>query len=321
MAGISDSPARRIAREFGADFVVAGLISSEGLLRNSTRTRQLAAFDSSERPIGLQIFGAKPDSMAKAAQMLAENNPDFIDINFGCPVRKIVEKNGGSSVLKDLSVMESIVGAVVKAVHLPVTVKMRTGWDSESLVYLDAGKVAENGGASAITLHPRTRAQGFSGKADWASIARLKQTVAIPVIGNGDISCPQDVECMFDETGCDAVMIGRASLGNPWIFKRTRHFLSAGELLPEPSAGERIEAAIRHFGMMIDYYGPVVSVYRMRTQLSWYLKGLPNSTAVRARINQMVTPQEVRDTLLKYRDNLAENSSVADSVIPNYIGL
>ena len=304
IAGFSDSPTRTIAKEFGADIVISELISSEGIIRNCQRTLKLAEFDNSQHPIGLQIFGARPESMALAAAKLATLSPDFIDINFGCPARKIVGKNGGSSVLRDLTLLRDIVRQVVNAVSLPVTVKMRAGWDLDELTYLNAGKIIEDCGAAAITLHARTKAQGYSGKADWKMIAQLKNAVKIPVIGNGDISEPADARRMFDETGCDCVMVGRAALGNPWIFSRIKHHLNTGKIAPEPSVSERIEVAIRHYDSMIAHYGLPGAIYKMRAHICWYLRGLPASAELKTAIIRLLSLSEIKDALYRYRDSL-----------------
>ncbi len=312
MAGISDSPARRIARKFGADFTFSELISAEGFIRGGRQSINLAKFDYTERPIGLQIFGSNPESMSLAARILAQQNPTFIDINFGCPARKVVDKNGGSSVLKNLELLKEIVDKVISAVKIPVTVKMRAGWDDDSIVHLKAGEIIESCGASAIALHPRTRAQGFSGKADWSLIRELKNAVKIPVIGNGDIAGPEDALRMFNETGCDAVMIGRASIGNPWIFNQIKFYLKNGELLPAPSPRERIEMAFEHLEMLIDEIGIMPAIYKMRTHFCWYMKGLPQISSVRAKLVRLNEANEIRSLLLEYLDKLETIASSED---------
>jgi nifR3 family TIM-barrel protein len=261
---------------------------------------ELAEFEETERPFGIQLFGANPDSMAKAAGIMEKSNPDFLDINFGCPARKIVGKNGGSSILRDLDLMREIVSKVVAAVEIPVTVKMRSGWDDESLVYLEAGGIIEECGAAAITLHPRTRMQGFSGKADWSHIRRLKEAVDIAVIGNGDIFAPSDAFSMFEQTGCDAVMIGRASFGNPWIFEQIRQLKINRRLPPEPSPRRRIEMAAKHLDMAVERYGHPRGVYLMRSKLGWYLKGLPGASAARARLNRLISPALIKELLFEF---------------------
>jgi tRNA-dihydrouridine synthase B len=304
MSGISDSVGRRLARSFGADITISELISAEGLVRGCERTWELACFHNSERPIGLQIFGARPNVMALAASKLSRLNPDFIDLNFGCPARKIVGKNGGSSILRDLDLLGEIVSAVVKSVEIPVTAKMRSGWNSDELTYIQAGGIIEQAGAAAVTIHPRTREQGFSGRADWSVIKRLKEKVNIPVIGNGDIVDPQDARKMYDDTGCDAVMVGRGSICNPWIFKRIKYHLETGLIPPEPSCRERIDVALIHFEMAIEHYGLPRAVFMMRGQFCRYLRGLRGNAEIRAEINRLLDPSEIKALLTKYGDGL-----------------
>ncbi|UCC79668.1 MAG: tRNA dihydrouridine synthase DusB [Candidatus Zixiibacteriota bacterium] len=313
LAGISDSPSRKLAVRFGADMTVSELISSEGIIRNSKKTLELAGFDNSERPIGLQLFGANPDSMAEAARILSSLNPDFIDLNFGCPARKVVGKNGGSSVLRNLKLFKEIVNQVINAVDLPVTVKMRSGWDSRNLTYMEAGKIAEDCGAAAVTLHSRTRAQGFTGKADWSQIAQLKNELTIPVIGNGDIKNVTDVKLMFDQTGCDGVMLGRVSIGNPWIFRRIKEYLKSGNIPPEPSFRERINLALEHFDMTLDEFGIPRAIYKMRSRFAWYLKGMPEASIIRARINRSRSVEEIKEIILGYSLDLRNNTAYQEA--------
>lgn len=310
MAGISDSPSRRIARRFGADITVSELVSSEGVVRNSKKTIDLGRFKQDERPFGIQIFGASPETMTSAARTLAEFAPDFIDINFGCPVRKVVGKNGGSSILRDLPLMGRIIAGVVQAVDVPVTVKIRSGWQENNPVFVEAGRVAQDSGASAVALHPRFRTQGFDGRAEWSHIGELKQALDIPVIGNGDVFCPEDAGRMFDETGCDAIMVGRASIGNPWIFERIKSFLKTGAYPPEPGPRQRIELALEHFALNIEYYGLPTAVYRMRSGFCRYIKGLPGAGLIRSRIIRLESPSEIKELLYKYLDDLETRPDV-----------
>jgi tRNA-dihydrouridine synthase B len=310
-AGVTDSITRRFAKRFGADICVSELVSSEGLIRNHLRTQELLAFEKSERPIGLQLFGANPVSMAEAAKFAETLEPDFIDLNFGCPAKKVVGKNGGSSLLMDLPLLESIITNVVKAVDLPITIKYRSGWDDKHIVAVEVARIAESSGASAVCLHPRTRIQGFAGKANWSQIAAVKQSVKIPVIGSGDIDSPIKAKEMFDQTGCDAIMICRASFGNPWIFKRIKHYLEFGTLLPEPHADERISVAIEHLKMSVLSFGPVKGVLRMRNQLTWYLRGLAGVTQVRSRLMLAVSEKEVIKLLLDFAQLLSETENVS----------
>lgn len=309
LAGISDSPARRIAVKHGADMTFSELISSEGVIRDSKRTLALAKFDNLERPIGLQLFGANPQSMAEAAKIISSLDPDFIDLNFGCPVRKVIAKNGGSSVLRDLGLFRKIISKVVEATKLPVTIKMRSGWDSESLVYLEGGKIAEDCGAAAVTLHPRTKSQGFSGNADWSQIAELKKSVNIPVIGNGDVKDVTDVKRMFDVTGCDGVMVGRASLGNPWMFGRIKKYLESGVIPAEPTFDEKIEVALEHFDMALEEFGMTHGIYKMRSRFGWYIKGMPGASEIRLRINHSLSVDEIKDIVNSYKESLSTGAN------------
>lgn len=315
LSGISDSPSRKIARKFGADITVSELISAEGVIRKSKRTLDLARFDDDERPFGLQLFGSNPDSMALAAKILSELQPDFIDANFGCPARKIVGKNGGSSILKDLKLMEKIISNMVNAIDIPVTVKMRSGWKEDAPVYLEAGKIIENCGASAVTLHPRSRSQGFSGKADWEQIAELKRALTIPVIGNGDISMPEDAGRMFDSTGCDAIMVGRASIGNPWIFQGIKEYLKTGIAPPPPTARQRIELAMTHLDTNINYYGLPSGIHKMRSRFCRYIKGLPAASRIRGRLVRMESPSEIKNLLSDYVEEIEDNYDGSENII------
>jgi nifR3 family TIM-barrel protein len=238
--------------------------------------------------------------MARAAEALGAKSPDFIDINFGCPARKVVGGNGGSSVLKDMEQMRKIVKAVVDATPVPVTVKIRSGWDDNRNIHIEAGRIIEDCGAAAVTLHPRSKTQGFSGRADWNKIAELKESVKIPVIGNGDIFLPEDAARMFSETGCDAIMVGRGAVGNPWLFGRIKRFLVSRECLPEPKARERIELLIKHLDNTIAFYGLPGAIFKMRGQYPWYLRGLTGNSEVRSSLNRISSPFDIKETLIAY---------------------
>jgi len=305
-AGVTDSITRQLARKWGADATVTELISSEGLIRKCKKTNALMAFDQAERPLGIQLFGARPEVMARAAAIAAESEPDFIDLNFGCPAKKVVGKNGGSSMLKNLPDLEKIVKLVVDVVDIPVTIKFRSGWDKDSIVAVDVARIAEDNGAAAVCLHPRTRTQGFSGEADWSLIKDIKQAVSIPVIGSGDIDGPQKAKEMFDRTGCDTVMICRASFGNPWIFQRTKHYLETGELLPEPDIDIRIDTALDHLRLSIDKYGSFTGLIRMRSKLCRYLKGLPGSSKLRSKLVLLPSEEDVIELFESYRQSLKD---------------
>lgn len=283
MAGVTDYSFRILCKEMGAGVVYSEFVSAHGIIRENEKTLNMIRFTEKERPIGIQIFGDSPDVMAKAARVVADKfQPDIIDINYGCPVPKITKKGAGSAALKDLCLMDDITAAVVKAVpKLPVTVKMRAGWDMSDIVAIEAGPRLEKIGVKAITLHPRTTKQSYKGRANWEWITELKQAVSIPVIGNGDIKKPKDVIRMFDETGCDAVMIGRAALGNPWFFKQTTALLNDLSLPPVPSTNERIAMCRRHLHLLLKSHGEHIGTNLMRKHFGWYIKGFPGASSLR----------------------------------------
>ena len=310
LAGITDVPCRLLAKRFGAALVYTEMVSAEGLLRGNAGSLRLLDFKPEERPIGVQIFGSDPERMASACQVINKLKPDLIDLNFGCPVKKVVKKNGGAALLKDLCLLEKIVSTVTESAEVPVTVKTRSGWDKDNLVAVQVAKIAEECGASAITVHPRTQKEGFSNKADWNIIAQVKKEVNIPVIGSGDVFSPQDAKNMLDCTGCDAVMIGRGSLGNPWIFSRTNHFLKYGELLPEPSLEEKIKICLEHARLSVKERGEYVGVRTMRKHLVWYTKGMPRSKELRQKLFALTTLDEVKQAFCKYLPQIKKEHQI-----------
>ena len=300
LAGIADSPFRIMAKRFGAAFVYTEMVSAEGVLRGNPGTLRLLHFTPQERPIGVQIFGADPQRMASACQVIDKLKPDLIDLNCGCPVRKVVSKNGGAALLKDLKLLERIVSALVSQAKVPVTVKIRSGWDRDSLVAVEVAAIAEECGAAAITVHPRTQKDGFSNRADWGIIGQVKKAVKIPVIGSGDVFSPQDAQGMLDSTGCDGLMIGRCALGNPWMFLRTNHYLEHGELLPEPTIQERIAICLEHAELTVRQYGEPSGIKRMRKHMVWYTTGMPNSRELRQELFTLETLGQVKLTFSGY---------------------
>jgi tRNA-dihydrouridine synthase B len=284
LAGVTETLFRRICKNHGADFVVSELVSAEGLLRSGKQTVRLCAFDESERPIGIQLFGADPDRMAAAAALVeATMRPDFIDLNSGCPVPKVVKRNGGAALLRNPALFERIVSAMAKAIKTPLTVKLRSGWNTGEWVDVEFARIAEGSGAQAVFLHARSKAMRYSGDALWERIAFVKQSVSIPVIGNGDIRTPHDAVRMLRETGCDALMVGRGSLGNPWIFGQIKQALAKKEITPI-AASERYAVATRHIALQRERYGERRATKEMRKHVAWYLKGLPSVTMYRDRI-------------------------------------
>ncbi len=302
MAGISNRPFRLLALEAGAALTFTEMVSSEGIIRRQAKTLAYLDFQEDERPIGIQIFGAKPEVMKKAAEIIVERNqPDVIDINFGCPVKKVVNHNGGAAVLKDLVLTDEIIRATVEgAGQTPVTIKIRTGWDEQKPVYEEVGHIAEKAGVAAITLHARSRSKGFSGQADWSAIAKLKQAVSLPVIGNGDIFSPQDARRMIEQTACDGVMIGRAAMGNPYIFTQVHRFLEEGILLENPTTLDKIRLAYRHACLMKEEYGEERGIKKMRRYLGWYIKGMRQAALLRPRLFQVNTLKDIEDIFSEY---------------------
>ncbi len=283
MAGVTDYSFRILCKEMGAGVVYSEFVSAHGIIRKNEKTLDMIHFTEMERPIGIQIFGDSPEVMAKAARVVADKfQPDIIDINYGCPVPKITKKGAGSAALKNLCLMDDITTAVVESVpDLPVTVKMRAGWDMSNIVAIEAGPRLEKVGVKAIALHPRTTKQSYKGSANWNLIKELKQTVSIPVIGNGDIKKPEDVVRMFDETGCDAVMVARAALGNPWFFKQATALLLGASLPPIPNTHERIDMCKRHLELLLESRGEHIGTNLMRKQFGWYIKNFPGASSLR----------------------------------------
>jgi len=295
MAGVSEAPFRRLCRRFGADVVVSEFLSSEGLRRGSERSFAMAAFDASERPIGIQIFGADPAAMGEAAALVSEVfAPEFVDINFGCPVKKVVKRNGGSGCLKDLDLVQRIIRAVVAATPLPVTVKIRSGWDEETRDPVGIALRCQEAGARALTLHARSRTQMFSGSARWEEIERVVRALDIPVIGNGDVNTAGDVVRMRQQTGCAGVMIARGSFGNPWLFRDARALLDGRPVPPAPTPEERFATALEHARVSLELEGDTPrTVLEFRKHLGWYVRGLPGAAQLRERLHHVESLGEV----------------------------
>ncbi|NLA57795.1 MAG: tRNA dihydrouridine synthase DusB [Firmicutes bacterium] len=297
MAGVTNSIFRRICKAMGAGLVITEMVSSKGLLYNNRRTEELLAFSEEERPIAIQLFGSEPETMGKAARMVAALEPDLIDINMGCPTPKIVKNGDGAALMRDPDLAARVVESVAANVSCPVTVKMRRGWDENSPTAAEIAPLLVKAGAQGLTIHGRYREQFYRGKADWDCIAAVKAAVDVPVWGNGDVDSPDAALKMLQETGCDGVMIGRSALGNPWIFREVSHYLRWREYLPKPSLRERLDLALAHLEKEVAVLGELAGVRKMRSQLAWYTKGFPQAAAVRQRLNQAKSVAEVREIL------------------------
>ena len=304
MAGISNSAYRTIIKEMGCGLIYAEMVSDKAITYGNNKTIEMLYMTDFERPIAQQIFGSDVDSFVTSAKYIYDNmHPDIIDINMGCPVPKVaLRAQAGSALLKNPKKVGEIVKAVVEAVPIPVTVKIRSGWDSDSINAVEIAKVIEKAGASAITVHPRTRAQGYSGKADWNIIKEVKESVSIPVIGNGDVRTCFDAKRMLEETGCDAVMIGRGVLGNPWLIKECIEYLENGTLPKEITVKERIDMIKHHLDLLVKTKVEKVALLEIRSHATWYLKGVPNSSSLRNNICKSKSIKEILDLLDEYME-------------------
>jgi tRNA-dihydrouridine synthase B len=288
-AGVSESPFRRLCRRFGADVVVSEFVSAEGVRRGSERTLEYLRFDDAERPIGVQIFGADPAAMGEAAAYIEQVfSPDFVDINFGCPVKKVVRRNGGSACLRDLDLVERIIRTVDRATSLPTTVKIRSGWSDEARNPVEIGLRCQDAGARALTLHARSRTQMYSGAADWSEIAAVVDALEIPVVGNGDVRTGEDARRMRDRTGCAGIMIARGSHGSPWIFAQARAALDGRPVPPDPGVEERFAIVLEHARNAIEFECDEAHAMRdFRKHLGWYTKGLPDGRRLRQQLHRV----------------------------------
>ncbi|MDB2702435.1 tRNA dihydrouridine synthase DusB [Flavobacteriaceae bacterium] len=299
MEDVSDPPFRALCKENGADVVYTEFISSEGLIRDAAKSVQKLDIYEKERPVGIQIFGANIDSMLRSVEIVEASKPDIIDINFGCPVKKVVCKGAGAGILKDIPMMVKLTEEMVKHTSLPITVKTRLGWDHDSIKIVEVAERLQDVGCAAISIHGRTRAQMYKGDADWAPIAAVKNNprMHIPVFGNGDVNTPERAVEMRDQYGLDGAMIGRASIGNPWFFNQVKHFIKTGTHLPSPTISERVEAARRHLEMSIAWKGEVLGVLETRRHYTNYFKGIPNFKEYRTRMVTSNASEDVFATL------------------------
>ena len=297
MAGITDLPFRLICKEFGVGMMTTEMVSAKGLLYENVKTNDLLYIDPKEHPIGAQLFGSDPKILSEMAKQVEQSEVDFIDINMGCPAPKITKNAEGSALLKNPELIGEIVYAVSNALTKPLTVKIRKGFDETCINAVEVAKIIEQAGASAIALHGRTREQFYSGTADWDIIKEVKKNISIPLIGNGDIRTPEDAKRMLDYTGCNAVLIARAAQGNPWIFKRTVHYLETGELLPEPTFEERVPVILKHAKLLEAYKGEYVGMREMRSHLTSYVRGVHGAADLRRTLTTVETYADVERLL------------------------
>lgn len=297
MAGITDKSFRILAREAGCSLVCTEMVSDQALLYGNSKTCSLLDVSGEDSPVSMQVFGSDTGYMAAAAEIVESRGAWLIDVNMGCPTPKIVKNSEGAALMKDPEKAAGIIRTITERVKVPVTVKMRKGWDDSSVNAVELACLLEEAGAAAVTVHGRTRSQFYTGKADWGIIASVKRAVSIPVIGNGDIWTPPDALLMLEQTGCDGIMIGRASLGNPWIFKQTVHYLETRELLPGPTPGERAAMALRHFGLLLANKGENVAVREMRKHAAWYMKSLRGAARLREQVNRAKSKEEIKSVL------------------------
>ena len=309
MAGITNLAFRKIMKEFGAGLVYSEMVSDKALVYDNEKTKDMLYMTKEERPITQQIFGSDKESFVEAAKIVEKTmHPDIIDINMGCPVPKVaLRSQAGSALLKNPEKVYEIVSSVVNAVNVPVTVKIRSGWDANSINAVEIAKVCEKAGASAIAVHPRTRSQGYNGSADWKIIKNVKENVTIPVIGNGDILSALDAKNMIDETGCDAVMIGRGTLGNPYLIKQIVTYFETGKLLEDQTPIQKMQTCLKHFDYLLKIKPEKVAVLEMRTHGAWYLKGLPNGVSIKKKLYEIKTKDEFINTIKEYMENLSKN--------------
>lgn len=293
MAGVTDLPFRILCSEMGAGMVCMEMVSAKAISYNNKNTVDLLKVEESERPASLQLFGSEPELIGEVVKKIDHRNYDVLDFNMGCPVPKVVNNGEGSALMKNPDLAFRIMEQLVKNSTKPVTVKFRKGFDSEHINAVEIAKAAEAAGVDAVAVHGRTRAQYYSGEADWDIIRQVKEAVSIPVIGNGDVTSPEKAKALIDRTGCDGIMIGRGAEGNPWIFRQVVSYLKTGEILDPPSPAEKKALAIRHAELMLKYKGEHIAIQEMRKHLAWYTAGMPNSSRFRGRINTMTTMGEL----------------------------
>ena len=302
MAGVTDVVFRVLCKEQGCGLTYSEMVSAKGIMYNNDNTKKLLGINKEEGKIAVQLFGSDANVLADMAKKLDDNEDiGFFDINMGCPAPKITKNGDGSALMKDPKLIGNIVKKVSSSIKKPLTIKIRKGFDDDSINAVEIAKIVEENGGAGIAIHGRTREQFYSGVADWEIIKKVKENVTIPVIGNGDISSPEKAKEILDYTGCDAIMIGRWAQGNPWIFKRIVHYLDKGEILPEPSINEKLDIAIKHLHMLVEYKGEYVGVREMRKHLGWYIKGMPKSSEMRVIINNTENVQDMENLLINMK--------------------
>ncbi len=299
MAGVTNLPFRIICKDYGAGMVCTEMASAKAMFHNDQKTKRLFNTEGEKRPISFQVFGSELESMAYAVKYMSDF-ADIIDINMGCPAPKVVKNGDGSKLLLDLKKAQEIIETAVKNSKVPVTVKFRKGWDKENIVAVEIAQIAEQAGASAVTIHGRTKSEFYTGKADWDIIKKVKQSVHIPVIGNGDVTDEESALAMFKQTGVDGIMIGRGSFGNPWIFRNIKHYLQTGEKLPQPTNQERLQIMEKHIQLAVEEKGEDVAIKELRKHISWYTKNLKNSSEFRNSINKIEKKDELISTIEEY---------------------
>ena len=299
MAGVTNLPFRIICKDYGAGMVCTEMASAKAMFHNDQKTKRLFNTEGEKRPISFQVFGSELESIAYAVKYMS-NFADIIDINMGCPAPKVVKNGDGSKLLLDLEKAKKIIEIAVQNSKVPVTVKFRKGWDKENIVAVEIAQIAEQAGASAVTIHGRTKSEFYTGKADWDIIKKVKQSVHIPVIGNGDVTDEESALAMFKQTGVDGIMIGRGSFGNPWIFKNIKHYLQTGEKLPQPTNQERLQIMEKHIQLAVEEKGEDVAIKELRKHISWYTKNLKNSSEFRNSINKIEKKDELISTIEEY---------------------
>jgi tRNA-dihydrouridine synthase B len=308
MEDVSDPPFRALCKEQGADVVYTEFISSEGLIRDAAKSVMKLDIYEKERPVGIQIFGAVLDSMLRSVEIVAASGPDFIDINFGCPVKKVVSKGAGAGILRDIDLMVSLTAAMVKHTNLPITVKTRLGWDQDSIKIVEVAERLQDAGCQALSIHGRTRAQMYKGEADWKPIAEVKNNARmhIPIFGNGDVNSPEKAKEMRDSFGLDGAMIGRASIGYPWFFREVKHYFQTGEHLPPPTLQERVNAAQKHLEMAIEWKGEKLGVFETRRHYTNYFKGIPDFKDYRTKMVSSDDAESVFETFQEVLEKFSD---------------